>query len=143
MVRVLATGTFDLLHPGHILFLEKARELGDELYVIVARESMIKHKPRPVIPDEQRLKMVSSLKVVDHALLGSESDIFEPIGEIRPDIIVLGYDKTFREDSLREEFRSRGFTSEVVRIKESKTCPLCSSGRIIQKILTRYAGKVQ
>lgn len=141
MVKVLATGTFDLLHPGHVLFLEKARELGDELSVIVARESMIKHKPRPIVPDEQRLKMVQSLKVVDHAILGSESDIFEPIEKIQPDIIALGYDQTFEIDSLKKELRDRGFNSEIVRIKESKTCSLCSSGRIIQKILNRYVDK--
>ena len=89
MVRVLATGTFDILHPGHILFLSKARELGDELFVIVARESMVRHKPKPVIPEEQRLKMVNALKVVDNAVLGSEKNMFEPVMEIRPDIIAL------------------------------------------------------
>ncbi|MDL5503512.1 MAG: adenylyltransferase/cytidyltransferase family protein, partial [Candidatus Methanoperedens sp.] len=51
MVRVLATGTFDILHPGHLLYLSKARALGDELYVIVARDSMIKHKPKPIVPE--------------------------------------------------------------------------------------------
>ena len=90
MVRVLATGTFDLLHPGHLLYLSEARSLGDELYVIVARESMIKHKQRPIVPEEQRLAMVKALRVVDKAMLGSEKDIFEPLCEIRPDIIVLG-----------------------------------------------------
>jgi FAD synthetase len=142
LVKVLATGTFDILHPGHVLFLEKARELGDELNVIVARESMIKHKPRPIVSDEQRLKMVQSLKVVDYAVLGSESDIFEPIQKLKPDIIVLGYDQTFQIDKLKEELHTRGFDSEVVRIKESKICPLCSSGKIIQRILDRYGNKV-
>ena len=85
--------------------------------------------------------MVNSLKIVDNAVLGSESDIFHPIREIDPDIIVLGYDQTFQEESLRKELRSRGFRSEVVRVKESKTCPLCSSGRIIQRILVRYGNR--
>jgi len=138
LIKVLATGTFDILHPGHVLFLEKARELGDELNVIVARDSMITHKPRPIVPDEQRLKMVQSLKVVDHAILGSESEMFEPIEKIQPDIIALGYDQTFEIDILKKELQDRGFNSEVVRVKESKTCPLCSSGRIIQRILNRY-----
>jgi len=72
VVRVLATGTFDILHPGHLLYLEEARALGDELYVIVAREKNIKHKPKPIISENQRLKMISSLKAVDEAILGSE-----------------------------------------------------------------------
>ncbi len=45
MVRVLATGTFDILHPGHLLYLPEAKALGDELYVIAAHDSMVKHKP--------------------------------------------------------------------------------------------------
>ncbi|WP_340818620.1 adenylyltransferase/cytidyltransferase family protein [Methanolobus sp. WCC4] len=138
LVRVLATGTFDLLHPGHILYLSEAKKMGDELYVIVARQSMIRHKPEPIIPDEQRLEMVSSLKVVDKALLGSESDIFEPIMEIRPDIIALGYDQGFDIDRLQNDLHDRGFDCKVVRVGQSLTCPLCSSGKIIKKVLERY-----
>ena len=141
MVKVLATGTFDILHPGHILFLSKARELGDELYVIVARESMVKHKPKPVIPEEQRLKMVNALKVVDNAVLGSEKNMFEPVMEIRPDIIALGYDQTFDILKLENELLELKINAKVVRISDSKTCPLCSTGKIIKKILERY-GKI-
>jgi FAD synthetase len=141
LVKVLATGTFDILHPGHILFLSKARELGDELYVIVARESMVKHKPKPVIPEEQRLKMVNALKVVDNAVLGSEKNMFEPVMEIRPDIIALGYDQTFDILKLENELLELKINAKVVRISDSKTCPLCSTGKIIKKILERY-GKI-
>lgn len=138
MVRVLATGTFDLLHPGHILYLSEAKKMGDELYVIVARESMIKHKPRPIIPDEQRVEMVNSLKIVDKAVLGSESDIFDPIKEIKPDIIVLGYDQGFDIEQLQKQLHEKGFNSKVIRLEQSLTCPLCSTGRIIKKVLERY-----
>ncbi|MBN2110876.1 MAG: FAD synthase [Methanosarcinaceae archaeon] len=137
MVRILATGTFDLLHPGHIFYLSKARELGDELYVIVARASMIRHKPKPVIPDGQRLKMVNSLAVVDKAVLGSESDIFEPIREIEPDIIALGFDQMFDTQQLEKELRERGLPARVVRVTGSSKCPLCSTGKIIKKIIER------
>lgn len=138
LVRVLATGTFDILHPGHVLYLNRARELGDELYVIVARESMVRHKPKPVIPEEQRLKMVSSLKVVDRAVLGSETDMFEPIREIMPDIIALGYDQTFDIERLQRELQEQNIGARVVRIGDSKTCPLCSTGKIIRKVIERY-----
>jgi FAD synthetase len=137
LVRVLATGTFDLLHPGHIFYLTKAKELGDELYVIVARKSMVKHKPKPVIPDEQRVSMVGSLAVVDKAVPGSESDIFEPIREIKPDIIAIGYDQTFDIGELQKQLRERGLHARVVRVKDSRTCPLCSTGKIIKKIIER------
>ena len=139
MTRVLATGTFDLLHPGHVLYLTEARSLGDELYVIVARDSMIKHKPKPIIPEEQRLIMVNALKIVDRSVLGSETDMFEPLKDIRPDIVAIGYDQTYDIKELEANLKEHGFDAKVVRIDKSKTCELCSSGRIIKKVLERYS----
>ena len=138
MTRVLATGTFDLLHPGHVLYLTEARSLGDELYVIVARDSMIKHKPKPIISEEQRLTMVNALKIVDRAVLGSETDMFEPLKDIRPDIVAIGYDQTYDTRELEANLGEHGFDAKVMRIVKSKTCELCSSGRIIKKVLERY-----
>jgi len=137
LTRILATGTFDLLHPGHVYFLNKARALGDELYVLVARDSNINHKPKPIVPEEQRLEMVSALGVVNFALLGSEKDMFEPLIQIRPDIVALGYDQHFEVNELESELKKRGFSTKVVRIPFSKACPLCSSGAIIKEILKR------
>jgi len=137
MRKVLATGTFEILHPGHLAYLKKARELGDELIVIIARDSMIKHKRKPVIPEKQRLKMVQALKIVDKALLGSTKDIFEPVKNIKPDFIVLGHDQQFDEDALTEELRKRGLMAQVVRIEYVNTSPLCSSAKIIKKIVDK------
>ena len=138
MTRVLATGTFDILHPGHVFFLRQARKLGDELYVLVARDSMIKHKPIPIIPEDQRLEMIRSLAVVGAAALGSERDIFEPLETIRPDIVALGYDQRFDKIKLEGDLREHGFNTRVVRVKQSKSCPLCSTGKLIKKVLERY-----
>ena len=138
MTRILATGTFDLLHPGHIYFLTQARALGDELFVIVARDSNVTHKPKPIVPEEQRLEMVSALGIVDKALLGSEKDMFEPLKRIRPDIIALGYDQRFDAEILEKELDKRGLPANVVRIPLSKECPLCSTGAIIKEVLKRY-----
>ena len=137
MVRVLATGTFDLLHPGHLLYLSEAKALGDELYVIVARESMIKHKPKPIIPEEQRLAMVAALCMVDKALLGDEKDMFTPLREIKPDIVALGSNQFFNEKELEAQLRAHGIHARVVRIRSFKECELCSSAAIIRKILER------
>ncbi len=79
LTRVLATGTFDLLHPGHVYFLTQARAMGDELFVIVARDSNVRHKQKPIVPEVQRLEMIDALEMVNKALLGSEKDIFEPL----------------------------------------------------------------
>ncbi|NJD76095.1 MAG: FAD synthase [Candidatus Methanoperedens sp.] len=137
MVRVLATGTFDILHPGHLLFLSEAKALGDELYVIVARESMIKHKPKPIVPETQRLAMVQALSIVDKAMLGSEKDMFEPLYQIKPDIIVLGKNQFFNEKELEASLRNHSIEAKVVRIQSFQECELCSSAAIIRKILKR------
>jgi len=138
LTRILATGTFDLLHPGHIYFLNQARALGDELFVIVARDSNVTHKPKPIVPEEQRLEMVSALGMVDKAFLGSEKDMFEPLKQIRPDIIALGYDQRFDAELLEKELIKRELPANVVRIPLSKECPLCSTGAIIKEVLKRY-----
>ncbi len=140
MRRVVATGTFEIIHPGHIRFLEEAKKLGDELIVIVAREKNVKHKPKPVIPEEQRRRVVEAIKYVDKAILGDENDIFRPIMELKPDVIALGYNQHFSEELLREELRKRSLNCEVVRINVEENCGLCSSRKIIEKILERYGG---
>ncbi|VVB93976.1 FAD synthase [uncultured archaeon] len=137
MVRVLATGTFDILHPGHLLYLSEAKALGDELYVIVARDSMIKHKPKPIVPEGQRLAMVQALRMVDKAMLGSEHDMFEPLRKICPDIIALGKNQFFNENELETQLKSHGINAKVVRIQSFEKCELCSSAAIIRKILDR------
>jgi FAD synthetase len=135
LTRVLATGTFDLLHPGHLLYLERSKELGDELVVIVARDVNVKHKPKPVIPEDHRLKMVQALKVVDLAILGDEKDIFRPIEQLRPDIITLGFDQHFNPARLVEEMARRNLHPKVVRVTTKDSCDLCSSRKIVAKVL--------
>jgi len=137
MVRVLATGTFDILHPGHLLYLSKARALGDELYVIVARDSMIKHKPKPIVPEKQRLIMVRALRMVDAAMLGSETDMFLPLREIKPDIIALGKNQFFNEKELEAKLVARGIEAKVMRVQAFEQDELCSSAAIIRKVLER------
>lgn len=134
---MLATGTFDILHPGHILFLEEAKKLGDELWVIVACKSMVKHKPKPLLMEQQRLRVVQALKVVDHALLGDENDMFKPLEDIRPDIVALGHDQYFNEAELEGKMRQRGLEAKVVRIKAHEKCSTCSTGAIIKLILEK------
>jgi len=135
MKRVVATGTFDLLHPGHIYYLEESRKLGDELHVIVARDANVRHKPKPVIGEAQRLKVVQALRVVDFARLGDPSDMFRPIEEIDPSVITLGFNQHFSEEQLRESLKERGIGARVVRIGEYSGDPCTSTRRIIDRIL--------
>ncbi len=140
MVRVLAQGTFDLLHPGHVHYLEEAAAMGDELYVIVARRSNVSHKRPPVLDGRQRRDTVASLGVVDRALLGHEEDIFVPIEEIDPDVIVLGHDQHHDADAIREALEGRGIDCEVRRAsgrEPSSENELLSTRLIIDRILER------
>ncbi|OPY39162.1 MAG: FAD synthase [Methanoregula sp. PtaU1.Bin051] len=140
MKRVVATGTFDILHPGHLYYLEQSKKLGDELTVIVARDANVKHKPKPIIPEEQRRRMVAALRCVDHAILGDMTDMFRPIGEIRPDIITIGFNQHFDEAKLREALAARGLAAEIVRIGKYGDDELCSSRLVVQRIVEQRGG---
>lgn len=145
MTRVLATGTFDLLHPGHLYFLEQAAALGDELWVIVARSSNLDHKAQPVNPAEQRRAMVAALDPVDEAILGSEESIYEPLRTIQPDVVALGHDQGFSIDTLEADLADRGFDVEVLRVNEVEAPDglLYSSSDIIDRIVTTRGVRVE
>jgi FAD synthetase len=115
MTRVVAQGTFDILHPGHVHYLEAAKALGDHLSVIVSRTPNVTHKPGPVISDQQRAEMVEALDPVDSVLLGHPDDIFVPIENLDPDIIVLGHDQHHDMDALEAELDRRGIDCDFHR----------------------------
>ena len=138
MIRVMATGVFDILHPGHVLFLREAKKLGDELVVVVARDSTAaKLKHMPIMREEARRFLVSSLKPVDRAVLGHEEDIYRTVEEIKPDIIVLGYDQSFDEREIEEQCRARGVDVKVVRLEKYGESDLNGTRKIISKIVAR------
>ncbi len=118
--KVLAAGTFDIIHLGHVTMLWDAKRLaGDdgELVVVVAKDENVRRfKGRdPIVPQEKRLYVVSNLKPVDRAVLGKDNPL-DSILEERPDVIALGYDQWAEEGWLKEELRKRGLNVEVVRL---------------------------
>lgn len=116
-MRVMAQGTFDVLHPGHIHYLEKSRELGNELVVVVARDSRVSGRKNLVFDEEERRRMLEALEAVDRAVLGSEGDIYSTVREIDPDVITIGYDQDHdpvEVEEMAEE--ATGHPVEVVRI---------------------------
>lgn len=135
---VIAQGTFDILHPGHLHYLSEAASMGDELHVIVARRNNITHKEKPILPDEQRRVMVDAFEMVDHARLGHEEDIFAPIEKIDPDVIVLGFDQHHDEDAIEAALADRGVDCRVERASARDHAfegELLSTGAIIDRIL--------
>ncbi len=141
VVRVMATGVFDLLHPGHVYFLTEARKLGDELVVVVARDQTARRlKHEPYVPEHVRREMVEALKPVDRAILGSSTDIYETVVRERPQIIALGHDQVWNEKEVERECARRGVPVRVVRIRPLPHDELATR-RIVDRILERAAKK--
>jgi len=142
---VLASGVFDLLHLGHVKFLEEAKKAGGknaELIVIIARDSTVQETKgrKPIMPESQRRALVESLKVVDEAVLGFENfDIGDVIDRVKPDVIALGYDQAAMERRVREYVNEHGYNVKVVRVGKFEEDELDSSSKIRQKIIEKFA----
>ena len=138
--RVVATGVFDLLHLGHIHFLRAARELGDELVVIVANDATVRRMKRePVMPAAVRAEMVAALKPVDQAVVGREGYMLDiVVEEIKPHIIVLGYDQElFEPKALEAKLAERGHVAQVVRLPKLEH-GLAGTRKIVARILRDF-----
>jgi len=140
MVKVMATGTFDLLHLGHIYFLKEAKKLGNKLVVVVATDKTVRRlKHEPINPQEIRLNIIKELKIVDEAFIGHEDDIYKIVNEIKPDIIALGYDQVHDEKTIEKELKKRNIMAKIVRLSELKGgSDLEGTRKIISKILSAY-----
>jgi len=141
---VLASGVFDLLHLGHVKFLEEAKRVGGEnakLVVIIARDNTverIKHQ-KPIMSENQRRALVESLKVVDLAVLGFENmDISEVVAKIQPHFIVLGYDQDKMAKDVALYLKTYNSLVQLVRIGKFEADALDSSSKIKQKIVEKF-----
>lgn len=140
MVKVMATGTFDLLHMGHIYYLTEAKKLGDALVVVVATDSTVKKlKHDPITPQEIRVNLIKQLKMVDEAYLGHEGDMYTIVEEIRPDIIALGFDQIHDDTMIQKELKKRKINAKVVRLPQYQgESDLEGTRRIIQKVIAAH-----
>lgn len=136
----MATGTFDLLHMGHIFFLKEAKKLGDKLCVVVATDKTVRTlKHEPINPENIRLNLIKELEIVDEAYLGSEDDMYAIVEKIKPEIIALGFDQIHNEKKINTQLQKRNLAVNVVRLKEY-SCgeDLNGTRRIIRKIISAY-----
>lgn len=94
-MKVLVAGTFDVFHSGHESFLQQAKKLGTELFVIVARESSVLRIKKIVPYDSEKVRMQNVIQtgIADFVFLGDENDFLKIPLQIQPDIIALGYDQ--------------------------------------------------
>ena len=132
-IKVLAFGTFDYLHEGHESYLQQAKELGNYLMVVVAKDETvrkIKGSP-PDNTERKRQKALKALPYVDKVISGNRGDKFKAIKQYKPDIIALGYDQFVFTHQLKGILIQNKLNTEIVRLKPFKPDILKSS--IIKK----------
>jgi len=133
---VFTNGCFDLLHIGHVRYLEKARTLGDVLVVGVNSDSSVrklKGPKRPILPEEERAGILSGLGCVDYITIFREIDPLKLITSLRPDVLVKGGDWT-KEQAVGKEVVERS-GGEVVIVPFVKGA---STSNLIETILEKY-----
>ncbi len=136
---VFTNGCFDLLHIGHVRYLEKAKALGDVLVVGVNSDSSVrklKGPNRPILPEKERAGILSGLGCVDYVTIFSEIDPLKVITSLRPDVLVKGGDWA-KEQIVGKEVVER-LGGEVVILPFVKGA---SSSTLIQTILKRFQKK--
>lgn len=128
---VFANGCFDVLHVGHVRYLEAAKALGDLLIVGINSDEQtrrLKGEGRPLMPEDQRAEIISSLEVVDFVTVFDEPTVAELLLALKPDIHAKGTDYT--EDSVPERDVVRSFGGRVAIVGDPKHY---SSSEIVEK----------
>ena len=118
MTTVMCFGTFDILHDGHLSYFGQAKKYGDELIVVIARDSSSKSEGKePVHTEEERLKKVALVPLVDKVIMGNEGDRLQIVISEKPDVIVLGYDQKVDEEKIKERLAEHGLHPQIIRAK--------------------------
>ena len=137
---MLATGVFDLLHLGHLRFLEESKKTGgphSKLVVVVARDKTVRRRKGrgPIVPEDQRRELVAALRVVDRAILGREEiDLLGILKEVKPDIVCVGYDQDEIRAAVTRLVRREGLPVRVVRIRRFGPIGFNSSSKLKSRI---------
>ena len=138
---VLATGAFDLLHYGHLNFLEEAKRAGGRnarLIVIVARDKTVEARKgkRPIVPEDQRRALIEALKPVDDAILGFEDMNYSAVIEkLKPDVIAVGYDQSDIKRAVQEIIEKKGLKIKVFEAKKLSADDIDSSSKIKRRVI--------
>ena len=138
---VLVGGVFDLIHPGHIHTLKAAKAQGDVLVVVVARTSTalnIKKDRRIYHNEVLRKELVSSLNLVDLAVIGKEGTLYDTVEYVKPNIIALGYDQAHSEKDIAENCQNRNLNIRVIRL--NTPIPTTKSSKIKNELGDSFYG---
>ena len=142
---MLATGVFDLLHLGHLRFLQESKRKGgprSKLLVVVARDKTVfRRKGRgPVIPEDQRRELVGALRVVDRAILGREEiDLLGVLKEVKPNLVCVGYDQDEIRTAVTRLIVKEGLPIKVVQIRRFGPIGFNSSSSLKKNIMRSLA----
>ncbi len=136
---VFTNGCFDILHLGHVRYLEKAKALGDILVVGVNSDSSVrklKGPKRPILPERERTEILSGLGCVDYITIFNEADPLKLIDSLKPNLLVKGGDWTREQIVGREVVERSG--GELIIIPFVKGA---STSNVIDTILKRFREK--
>ncbi|MBL7160873.1 MAG: adenylyltransferase/cytidyltransferase family protein [Candidatus Aenigmarchaeota archaeon] len=125
MKKVLASGRFNIIHPGHVKYLEKAKSLGDFLVVVIASDRTVKNRGKQLLfPAKERKSLVKALSCVNKAVIGygikSKQGYIKILKKEKPSIIALGYDNEVSIKEAKALAKKAGLSCKVVRIKKYK-----------------------
>jgi rfaE bifunctional protein nucleotidyltransferase chain/domain len=133
---VFANGCFDILHVGHVRYLNQARGLGDALLVAVNSDRsvrQIKGPSRPIIPGTERAELLAALSCVDYIVIYDDATPTDIIHSILPDVYVRGSDSDIDEINKSDSFKKSGGVVRCIPLIEG-----ASTTEIIRKVLERF-----
>jgi D-beta-D-heptose 7-phosphate kinase/D-beta-D-heptose 1-phosphate adenosyltransferase len=136
---VFTNGCFDLLHPGHIRYLQEARRLGDALIVALNSDRSVrelKGEKRPILDQNERSEVMAALGCVDYVTIFDESTPREIIAALLPDVLVKGGDWDIDRIVGRAEVEAGGGKVLSLPFVEG-----CSTSDVIERIARRYGEK--
>jgi len=119
MTKVMVFGTFDGVHPGHENLFEQAKEHGDYLIAVVARDKTVEKLKgkKPDYSEVERRMLVADNANVDLAVLGKYRDKFEIVADHQPDVICLGYDQSYFVENIESDLKRLGLSPKIVRLE--------------------------
>ena len=118
MKKVMVFGTFNIIHPGHLNLFRQAREFGDRLFVVLARDKTVQDiKNYNPLDEIKRRENLVKIPLVDTVILGDFDDRMQPIKQVQPDVICLGYDQYFFIDKLEAYLAENNLDIPVMRMK--------------------------
>jgi len=117
--KVMAFGTFDLFHAGHENYLRQAKELGDYLIVIIARDETVQKIKghAPTHNENERMRSVKNAGLADKVILGYKGDKHKVLKKIRPDVLALGYDQFVFTQRLEKTLIDLKLNADIIRLQ--------------------------